>query len=162
MPPDVDPQEALRELAWEMRYSKVLDGPPGWIPPLERGSSSASGIRSGAVETVALDRRDVAGPHVGVVGAQVARLARLVIGPDPGWPGPPAVAMEELLELVATEAPELLHQAVASLLRGGRAGRARGPRRMGRPPGADWHAEDRATPLGRAQAWGFRPDDIVH
>jgi hypothetical protein len=161
-PPDVDPQEALRELAWEMRYAKVLDGPPGWIPPLGERQLLGIRIRSGTVETMALDRREVGGPHVGVVGAQVARLARLVIGPDRGWSGPPAIAMEELLELVATEAPELLRRPLPPFSEVVERGGLEVHDGWVGHRGTDWHAADRATLPGHQQAWGFQPDDILH
>ncbi len=162
MPADEDPQEALRELAWEMRYAKVLDGPPGWIPPLEARQLLGIRVRSGTVETVALDRRDVSGPHVGVVGAKVARLARFVIGPDPSWSGPPAIALEELLELVATEAPELLRRPLPPFSEVVERGGLEIHDGWVGHRGTDWHAAERAMPLDHQHAWGFQPDGIVH
>ena len=162
-----DEQEVLRELLWATRHVRVLHGPAGWLPTLGRRQLLGIRIRSGAVETMALDRRDVTGPHVGIVGAQVARLARLVIGPDASWFGPPVISLEELLELVATEAPEIFRRPLPPFTevveRGGLEIRDGwiGHR------GTDW---DSAVPLDSAaglpfdpeQAWGFEPDGFVH
>ena len=162
MPPDEDAQEALRDLVWEMRFTDILDGPPGWIPPLGPGQLLGIKVRQGTVETLALDRRELAGPHVGVVGATVARLARRVIGPDPSWLGPPAIALEELLELVATEAPELLRRPLPPFSEVVERGGLEVHDGWVGHRGTDWHAAEAATPLKSEQAWGFRPDDIVH
>ena len=162
LPADEDEDEVLRDLLWEMRFTRILHGPPGWLPPL--GTKQLLGIRiqAGAVVTVALDRRDVTGPHVGLAGARVARLARLVIGPDPSWFGPPVISLEELLELVATEAPEVLRRPLPPfeevVARGGLdvhdgyvAHR-----------GMDWEAWERSIPLVPEEAWGFQPSRFVH
>jgi hypothetical protein len=162
LPPDEDPDDALRELLWELRYVQVLDGPPGWIPPLGTRQLLGIRVRSGMLDTVALDRREVSGPHVAIVGARIARLARFVIGPDPSWFGPPAIALDELLELVATEAPELLRRPLPPLsevierggleIRDGWVGHR----------GTDWEASPRTVGTDHGRAWGFRPDDVVH
>lgn len=162
LPAGADEHEVLRQLPWEIRHARILHGPPGWLPPLGEKQLLAIRVRSGAVETLALDRRDVAGPHVGIAAARIARLARLVIGPDPSWFGPPAISLEELLELVATEAPELFHRPLPPLsevvTRGGldvHAGWV-GHR------GTDWGAWPGAAPLGSDLPWGFEPSRIVH
>ncbi len=162
LPATADEQETLQDLLWEMRSGRLLDGPPGWLPELAPRQLLGIRIRSGAVETIALDRRDVSGPHVGIVGAQVARLARLVIGPDPSWFGPPAVSLEELLELVATEAPELLRRPLPPfpevVERGGLEVREGfvGHR------GTDWEATGLLVPVSGPEAWGFEPSRTVH
>ena len=162
LPATADEQETLRDLLWEMRSEWVLDGPPGWLPHFAPGQLLGIRIRSGSVETIALDRRDVAGPHVGIVGAQVARLARLVIGPDPSWFGPPVISLEELLELVATEAPELLRRPLPPfpevVVRGGLEFREGfvGHR------GTNWEATGLLVQASEPEAWGFEPSRTVH
>lgn len=159
---DADEQETLADFLSEMRHVRVVDGPPGWLPSLRRTQLLGIRIRSGTVETIALDRGDVEGPHVGVVGARVARLAHLVIGPDPSWFGPPMISLEELLELVATEAPELLHGPLPPfrevVMRGGLEVRDGwvGHR------GTNWEARELSAPLGPEDAWGFESDGRVH
>jgi hypothetical protein len=107
---DLDDEEAVAEFLEANRYARILHGPPLWLPPLVGDQLLGLGIRGGTIEPLIAERRSLQGPHVGIVGAQVARLAKLVIGPDPSWFGPPAMALEELLELVATEAPEVLRR----------------------------------------------------
>lgn len=162
LPATADEEETLRDLLWEMRLERVFDGPPGWLPQLAPRQLLGIRIRSGAVETIALDRRDVTGPHVGIVGAQVARLARLIIGPDPSWFGPPVVSLEELLELVATEAPELFRRPLPPfpevVVRGGlevREGLV-GHR------GTNWEATGLLVTRSGPEAWGFEPSRTVH
>lgn len=139
------------------RYQQLLHGPPGWLPPLAPGDLLGIRIGDGAIETLAVDRREVRGAHVGIVAAGLARLARLVIGPDASWFGPPVVSIEELLELAATEAPDLLRRPLPPisevLERGGlevRHGLAGHPR-------TDWAAVESTFAPPPQEAWGFRP-----
>jgi hypothetical protein len=162
LPTDADEDETLREFLWEMQLVRVLDGPPGWFPVLAPGQLLGIRIRSGMIEALAVDRRDVTGPHVGIVGAQIAGLARLVIGPDPSWFGPPVIPLEELLELVATEKAELLHRPLPPfpevLARGGlelHEGWV-GHR------GTDWEAAGLLARLSPEEAWGFQPSRMEH
>jgi hypothetical protein len=162
LPADEDEDEVLRDLLWEMRFTRILHGPPGWLPRLGTRQLLGIRVRSGAIETVALGRRDVTGPHVGLAGARVARLARLVIGPDASWFGPPVISLEELLELVATEAPELLRRPLPPfgevVARGGLEVRDGFVAHRG----MDWEAWERSIPLVPGEAWGFQPSRIVH
>lgn len=162
LPPDTDEQETLRDLLWEMRFGRLFDGPPGWLPQLAPRQLLGIRFRSGAIDTIALDRRDVAGPHVGVVGAQVARLARLVIGPDPSWFGPPAVSIEELLELVATEAPELLRRSLPPFPEVVARGGLEVHEGLVGHRGTDWEASGLFVPASSPEAWGFEPGGTVH
>jgi hypothetical protein len=162
MTADADEDEALADLLWGMDLTNILHGPPGWLPPL--GPRQLLGIRvlAGAIETVPLDRREVTGLHVGLAGARVARLAHLVIGPDASWFGPPAIALEELLELVVTEAPELLRRPLPPfaevVTRGGLEVRDGW---VGHP-GTDWEATGLLEPLDPEDAWGFEPPAVIH
>ena len=162
LPPQTDETDALRELVDAMSFVQVLHGPEGWLPPLGPRQLLGIRVRAGAVEALALDRRDVTGPHVGVVAAKVARLARLVIGPDPSWFGPPAIELEELLELVATEAPELLRRPLPPfaevVVRGGLEVHDGwvGHR------GTDWEATGLLAPIDLEEAWGYEAPDTVN
>lgn len=162
LPPQTDETDALRELVDAMSFVHVLHGPEGWLPPVGPRQLLGIRVRAGVLEAVALDRRDVTGPHVGIVAAKVARLARLVIGPDASWFGPPAVELEELLELVATEDPELLRRPLPPfaevVARGGLEVRDGwvGHR------GTDWEATGLLDPIELEQAWGYEAPDTVN
>ncbi|NJD28630.1 MAG: hypothetical protein FIA92_10075 [Chloroflexi bacterium] len=107
---ELDDEVAIADLLEDRRDGHLLHGPPMWLPPLVDEQLLALAVRGGKIEAQAVDARSLRGPHVGIVGAQVARLAKLVIGPDASWFGRPALTLTELLELVATEAPELLRR----------------------------------------------------
>jgi hypothetical protein len=151
--------DADRAALDEMRYLRLLDGPPGWLPSVRVDGLIGITFRDGAIEAVALDRRDVRGPQVGLAGSRIVALARRFIGPDPSWFGPPAVTIEELLELVATEAPEILRRPLPPLSEvieraglevvGGMVGHL----------GTDWEAIELAPPVTPQEAWGFDPPD---
>lgn len=162
LPADADEEETLRDLLWETRGVQLLHGPAGWIPSLSARQLLGITVRDGVVGTVALDRRDVSGPHIGIVGARVARLARLVIGPDPSWFGPRVISLEELLELVATEAPELLRRPLPpfdEVVR--RGGLEVWDGHVGHR-GTDWGAVGLVPPLAPGEAWGFQPSSRTH
>jgi hypothetical protein len=162
LPPDQDDDEVLRDLAWEMRFTRILHGPPGWLPPLGPKQLLGITVRAGALDTMALDRRDVGGPHVGLAAARVARLAQMAIGPDPSWFGPPVISLEELLELVATEAPEILRRPLPPFRDVVR--RAGLETRDGfvAHRGMNWDAWGRSAALATGELWGFQPSRIVH
>lgn len=161
VPYALDDEAAVGVFLDASRYQQLLHGPPGWLPPLAPGDLLGIRIRDGGIETLAVDRRDVRGAHVGIVGAGVARLARLVIGPDASWFGPPVVTIEELLELAATEAPELLRRPLPPIsevlersgleVRHGLVGH----------PGTDWAAVESSFAPPPQEAWGFRPSRTI-
>jgi hypothetical protein len=161
MPPG-DQEERLRDLLWETRFTHVLHGPPGWLPVL--GTRQLLGIRvtGGAIAAVALDRRSVTGVHVDAAGIRLARLAQRVIGPDPSWFGPPVIPLEELLELVATEAPELFHRPLPPFAEVVRRGGMEVEDGLVGHPGTDWDQVRWAESPDPEDAWGFEPPDIVH
>lgn len=103
-----DEDHALREILRDLRYAPVLDGPPGWLPPL--GPRDLLGIRlsSGLPEAVRLQRSQVRGPYAEMAADRIADLVFDLAGPDTGWSGPPGLPLVTLLELIATEAPEVL------------------------------------------------------
>ncbi|MEO5704317.1 MAG: hypothetical protein ABIZ52_08550 [Candidatus Limnocylindrales bacterium] len=161
VPYALDDEAAVSLFLDASRYQQLLHGPPGWLPPLAPGDLLGIRISDGAIETLAVDRREVRGAHVGIVGAQLARLARLVIGPDASWFGPPTIAIEELLQLAATEAPELLRRPLPPvsevLERGGLEVR----HGLVGHPGTDWAAVESIFAPPPQEAWGFRPARIV-
>lgn len=162
VPYDADHDEALFEFLEASRFRRLIDGPPGWLPPLGDDDLLGIRVRGGAIDTLAVGRREVRGPHVGIVAAQVAKLARLVIGPDPSWFGPPVISIEELLLLVATEKPELLHRPTPPfselVARGGLevVGSLVGHR------GTDWDALGWSLEAPIQDAWGYRPARTTH
>jgi hypothetical protein len=154
---DVGDEQAVFEFLQASRYLRLLHGPPGWLPPLLSGQLLGLGVRGGAIETIAVDRRAIRGPHVGIVGAQVARLARLVIGPDASWFGPPTIEMEELLGLVATEAPQLLQRPLPPFAEVVERGGLEVVDGLVGHRGTDWDAVRAAWLPTPQDAWGFRP-----
>lgn len=162
LPADADEDEVLRDLAWEMRFTRILHGPPGWLPRLGTKQLLGITVRGGALDTIALDRRDVSGPHVGLAGARVARLAEMAIGPDPSWFGPPVISLEELLELVATEAPEVLRRPLPPFGEVVRRGGLDVRDGYVAHRGMNWDAWARSAPLAPGELWGFQPSRIVH
>lgn len=144
------------------RYSRLLDGPPGWLPTIVGDQLLALGIRDGMIEPLIADRRSIHGPHVGIVAAQVARLARLVIGPDPSWFGPPVMSIETLLELVATESPELFRRPLPPFNEVVARGGLEIVDGLVGHRGTDWDALAREV-ADPSEAWGFRPSrSVVH
>lgn len=162
VPPAADEQETLGELLWETREVRILHGPPGWLPPLGPRQLLGLRIRAGRVETAAFDKRDVTGIHVGLAGAKVARLAQLILGPDPSWFGPPVIEIEELLELVATEAPEIFRRPLPPFQEVVRRGGLEVHDGVVGHPGTDWDAWDLGTPPHPGGPWGFTPSRAVH
>jgi hypothetical protein len=162
LPPGADEDDALRELADEMWTSRILHGPDGWLPSLGRGQLLGIQVRSGAIGTVALDRREVSGPHVGLAGARVAQLAQLVLGPDASWFGPRVMSLEELLELVATEAPEVLRRPLPPFEEVVARGGLDALDGYVAHRGADWSSWARSIPLGPDAPWGYEPSRFVH
>jgi hypothetical protein len=162
LPPDVDEEDALRDMVWEMRGVRVLHGPDGWLPAL--GSRQLLGIRvrAGVLETEALDRRDISGSHVGIAAARVARLARLVIGSEEPMAEPGAIALEDLLELIATDLPELLHRPLPPIAELAERGGLEVREGWVGLPGTDWEATGLLPPIDVVDAWGFEPPSTVH
>lgn len=161
VPYALDDEAAVSAFLEASRYQHLLHGPPGWIPPLAPGDLLGIRIRDGAVETLAVDRREVRGAHVGIVGANIAKLARLVIGPDASWFGPPAIAIDDLLRLVATEAPQQLRRPLPPFSEVIERGGLEVNHGLVGHPGTDWAAiESLPAPLPQ-EAWGFAPTRTI-
>jgi hypothetical protein len=154
--------EALEDLAWGLRDLRVLHGPPGWLPPLGGRKLLAIRVRDGMIETAALDRRSMNGPHVEAAAARVARLAEAVIGPDPSWFGPPVMEIETLLEIVATEAPEVFRQPLPPFMELVERGGLEIDEGLVGHRGTDWSQVRWALSPDPEDAWGYEPPDIVH
>lgn len=157
VPYSLDDEAAVNLFLEASRYQQLLHGPPGWLPPLAPGDLLGIRIRNGSIETLAVDRREVRGAHVGIVGAQFARLARLVIGPDASWFGPPVIALDELLELAATEAPELLRRPLPPVSEVVERGGLEVRNGLVGHPGTDWPAVESSFAPPAQEAWGFQP-----
>ena len=154
--------DALDDLLWGLRDMRILHGPPGWLPSLGGRQLLAVRLRGGMIEVSAADRRSLNGPHVEAAAARVARLAEAVIGPDPSWFGPPVMDIETLLEIVATQAPEVFRQPLPpfpELLEHGGLEVLEG---LVGHPGTDWGQVRWALSPDPEDAWGFEPPDVVH
>ena len=160
--PPGDDDERLRDLLWETRFTRVLHGPPGWIPILGTRQLLGITVMGGRIGALALDKRAISGVHVDAAGIRLARIAQRVIGPDPSWFGPPVVSLEELLELVATEAPEIFHRPLPPLSEVVRRGGLEVEDGLVGHPGTDWDQVRWAESPDPEDAWGFEPPDVVH
>lgn len=157
VPYSFDDEAAVNAFLEASRYQQLLHGPTGWLPPLAPGDLLGIRISEGAIEPLAVPRRAVRGAHVGIVGAGLARLARLVIGPDASWFGPPVIEIEELLELAATEASELLRRPLPPISEVLERGGLEVRHGLVGHPGTDWAAVESSFAPPPQEAWGFRP-----
>lgn len=160
VPYGVPENEALLDFLVETRSLRLIHGPAGWLPRIRHDGLVGITMRGGRIDTIALDRRDVRGPHVALAGTRVAALARRVIGPDPSWFGPPTMELAELLELVATDAPEVLRRPlppIPEVLE--RAGLEVVDGLVGHA-GTDWNALGYHDDLDPASAWGYVAPDL--
>jgi hypothetical protein len=161
VPYELDDAQAVELFLEASRYQFLIDGPRGWLPILMSDDLLGIRLRAGAIETLAVDRREVRGPHVVIVAAQLARLARLVIGPDASWFGPPAISIVDLLRLVATEAPELLRRPLPPFSEVVARGGLEVVDGLVGHPGTDWNAVEWSLLPSPQDAWGFRPTTTV-
>lgn len=111
-----NPASALVDLAWELRSARLLEGPPGWIPPLGPRDLLGFQVRSGVLDTIRLPRSAVSGPHVEAAGRLLAQLAQRMIGLVPTAGEASVVAVEELLELAAIAHPEVFKRPLPPLV----------------------------------------------
>ena len=160
--PPGDEEERLRDLVWETRFTQVLHGPPGWLPVLGTRQLLGLTVTNGVIGAIALDRRSVTGVHVNAAAIRVARLAQRVIGPDPSWFGPPVVGLDELLELVATEAADVFRRPLPPFRELVRRGGLEVEDGLVGHPGTDWGQVRWAESPDPEDAWGFEPPDVVH
>lgn len=154
--------ERLRELLWETRYTRILHGPSGWIPVMGSRQLLAIAVGGGTISTVALDRRAVAGLHVEAAANRVARLAREVIGPDASRFGAPVVTLPDLLEVVATEEPELFRRPLPPFTEVVRRGGLEVEDGLVGHPGTDWDQVRWESSPDPEDAWGYEPPSVVH
>jgi hypothetical protein len=110
LPEGDDEEDLLRDLLFETRLTEVLHGPPDWLPAL--GSRELLGLRveGGAVRAVALDKREVSGVHVDAAANRIRRLWEDIIAEDDPWDLDLVIPLDELLGIIATDAPELFRR----------------------------------------------------
>lgn len=159
VPYGISDDQMLYEFVVESRYDRLLHGPAGWLPTIRHDGLIGVTLRAGVFDTIALDRRDIRGPHVALAGTRMAALAHRIIGPDPSWFGPAVLELSDLLELIATDAPETLRRPlppIPEVLE--RAGLEVVDGLVGHA-GTDWDALGYISGLDPASAWGFEPPD---
>ena len=161
MPPGND-EARLRDLLWETRFTQVLHGPTGWMPVLGTRQLLGITVTGGTIAAVALDRRAVTGVHVDAAGIRLARIAQRVIRLDPTRFGPPVIPLEELLEIVATEAPELFRRPLPPLTEVVRRGGLEVEDGLVGHSGTDWDQVRWAESPDPEDAWGFEPPAVLH
>jgi hypothetical protein len=154
-------EDDLTDLVDEMYDNEVLHGPEGWLPRLRSREILGLRIRGGEVSAEAIDRRELKGMHVEMAAIRIAETARFVLDADRGL-GAPAVPVEDLLELLATEAPELFQRPLppigALLERGG----FEVEDGLVGLPGAAWDDIRWALDPDAEAAWGFEPGDAIN
>jgi hypothetical protein len=161
VPYTLDDAEAVEVILEESRYQFLVHGPPGWLPRIKADDLLGLRVRDGELEVFAVSPRDVRGPHVGLVAAQVAMVARAVIGPDASWFGPPAVSIVDLLRRVATEAPQLLRRPLPPFTEVVERSGLEVMNGLVGHPGTDWAAVEWSLAPSAQDAWGFRPGGAV-
>jgi hypothetical protein len=157
VPYELDDRQAVDVFLEASRYQFLVHGPPGWLPTLLPDDLLGLRVRGGVIERVRIGPREVRGAHVGIVAAQVAKLARLVIGPDPSWFGPPVITIVDLLRLVATEAPELFRRPLPPFSEVVERGGLEVSNGLVGHIGTDWAAAEWSLAPSPQAAWGFEP-----
>jgi hypothetical protein len=104
-----DDEARLRRLMDRTSGMRVIHGARGWMPELEPHQLLGLRVERGEVHAIAVDRRQVIGPHVDASAQRIAGMAQRAMGPDATW-FRPSVSLETLLGWVATEAPELFRR----------------------------------------------------
>lgn len=157
-----DEDELLRELLYETRHTRVVHGPPGWLPVL--GPRQMLGIRfaGGAFDAMALDRRTLTGIHVEVAATRVARVALDLLDLELGYSDPPVIALRDLLEVVATEIPEILRRPLPPFTEVVRRGGLEVEDGLVGHAGTDWAQVRWVESPDPEDAWGFEPPSVVH
>jgi hypothetical protein len=154
-------EDDLTGLVDDMYDNEVLHGPDGWLPTLRSREILGLRIRGGEVSAEAIDRRELKGMHVEMAAIRIAETARFVLDAEEGL-GAPAVPVEDLLELLATESPELFGRPLppigALLERGG----FEVEDGLVGLPGAAWDDIRWALDPDTEAAWGFEPGDAVN
>lgn len=157
-----DEDRILADMLWETRDIRVFHGPPGWLAPVRPKQLLGLRVRSGQIETVALDRRQVRGIHVEAAANRVAAWARRVIGPDPSWFEEPVIGVDELLDLVVTEAPELLRRPLPPFDELVRLGGLEVEEGLVGHAATDWREARWWTPPAEGSARGIDPGSPIH
>jgi len=110
--PRGDDDANLRDLIAETRMSLVLHGPSGWMPALRPRQLLGLVVEAGIVRAIALDRLETTRPAAVAATGRIAEMAHALLAGVPGEEpmDDPVIPIEELLELIAMEAPDLLRQ----------------------------------------------------
>lgn len=146
----------------ESRHDELIHGPQGWLPSTRLDGLIGIEIRGGTIDAVALDRRDVRGPHVALAGTRMAMIAHRIIGPDPSWFGPPTMELSELLELVATEIPDVLRRPLPPLTEVLARGGLEVEDGLVGHAGTDWESHVLRAPADPAASWGYVPPETTN
>ena len=156
-----DDDEALIELLEEMSRTPVIHGPAGWLPKLRSREVLGLEIRDGAVHAFAVDKKAMKGMHLETAVLRVGAIAHQILDEDAGL-GAPAVSLETLLEIIATEAPDVFHRPLPPL--GAMLERAGFEVEDGLVglPGAAWDDIRWALDPNPESAWGYEPGDAVN
>jgi hypothetical protein len=151
----------LLDLIVEMDGSELFHGPDGWFPKLRSREVLGLRVRDGGISAEAIDRRELKGMHVELAVLRIADITRHLLDAEEGL-GAPAVPMEDLLEILATEAPDLFLRPLPSLTAMlERAGFEMDDGLIGLP-GAAWDDIRWALDPNPEAAWGFEPGDTVN
>jgi hypothetical protein len=151
----------LLDLIDEMDGSELLHGPDGWFPRLRSREVVGLRIRAGEVSAEAIDKRELKGMHVELAILRIAEITRHLLDAEEGL-GAPAVPMEDLLEILATETPDLFRRPLPSLGRLLERGGFEVEDGLVGLPGAAWDDIRWALDPDPEAAWGFEPGDAVN
>jgi hypothetical protein len=151
----------MLDLIDEMDGSELLHGPDGWFPRLRSREVLGLRIRAGQVSAEAIDKRELKGMHVELAIIRIAEITRHLLDAEEGL-GAPAVPMEDLLEILATEAPDLFRRPLPSLGRLLERGGFEVEDGLVGLPGAAWDDIRWALDPDPEAAWGFEPGDAVN
>jgi hypothetical protein len=110
-----DDEDNLRDFIYEARFTSLLVGPPGWLPTLRPRDLLGLRVEGGAVRAAALDRREVSGIHVERAATRIGRLLETALDVLPDDEIVRVAPLSVVLELLVTEAPELLRRPLPPL-----------------------------------------------
>jgi hypothetical protein len=156
-----DDETDLLDLIAEMEGNELFHGPQGWFPKLRSREVLGLRIRREGVGAEAIDKRELKGMHAEMATLRIAEVTRQLLDAEEGL-GAPAVPIEDLLEILATEAPDVFRRPLPSLgVILERAGFEVQDGLVGLP-GAAWDDIRWALDPDPEAAWGFEPGDAVN
>ena len=149
------------DLIDEMDGSELLHGPDGWFPKLRSREVLGLHIEGGNVIARAIDKRELKGMHVEVAIMRIAEITHHLLDAETGL-GAPAIPVEDLLEILATEVPDLFRRPLPSLGQLLERGGFEVEDGLVGLPGAAWDDIRWALDPDPEAAWGFAPGDAVN